>query len=79
VRGCAAASPRLIEAGFETLVNAGYAPEMAYFECVHESSSSSTHLRGRHRQHALFRFQYCRVRRFHRGRAIVNEQDAALK
>ncbi len=26
----------LIEAGFETLVNAGYAPEMAYFECVHE-------------------------------------------
>ncbi len=26
----------LIEAGFETLVDAGYAPEMAYFECVHE-------------------------------------------
>jgi ketol-acid reductoisomerase len=26
----------LIQAGFETLVNAGYAPEMAYFECVHE-------------------------------------------
>src|SRR3990172_5599175 len=26
----------LIEAGFETLVEAGYAPEMAYFECVHE-------------------------------------------
>jgi ketol-acid reductoisomerase len=23
-------------AGFETLVDAGYAPEMAYFECVHE-------------------------------------------
>jgi ketol-acid reductoisomerase len=26
----------LIRAGFETLVDAGYAPEMAYFECVHE-------------------------------------------
>jgi ketol-acid reductoisomerase len=26
----------LITAGFETLVNSGYAPEMAYFECVHE-------------------------------------------
>jgi ketol-acid reductoisomerase len=27
----------LIQAGFETLVNAGYAPEMAYFECLHET------------------------------------------
>ena len=26
----------LIRAGYETLVAAGYAPEMAYFECVHE-------------------------------------------
>jgi ketol-acid reductoisomerase len=26
----------LIKAGFETLVQAGYAPEMAYFECLHE-------------------------------------------
>lgn len=26
----------LIKAGFETLVEAGYQPEMAYFECVHE-------------------------------------------
>ncbi len=26
----------LIKAGFETLVDAGYAPEMAYFECLHE-------------------------------------------
>ncbi|MEK7748274.1 MAG: ketol-acid reductoisomerase [Nitrospirota bacterium] len=26
----------LIQAGFETLVDAGYAPEMAYFECLHE-------------------------------------------
>ncbi len=26
----------LVRAGFETLVEAGYAPEMAYFECLHE-------------------------------------------
>jgi len=26
----------LIKAGYETLVDAGYAPEMAYFECLHE-------------------------------------------
>ncbi|MGH8503356.1 MAG: ketol-acid reductoisomerase [Gammaproteobacteria bacterium] len=26
----------LIQAGFDTLVEAGYAPEMAYFECLHE-------------------------------------------
>jgi ketol-acid reductoisomerase len=26
----------LIRAGYETLVEAGYAPEMAYFECLHE-------------------------------------------
>ena len=27
----------LIQAGYETLVEAGYAPEMAYFECLHET------------------------------------------
>jgi ketol-acid reductoisomerase len=27
----------LITAGYETLVEAGYAPEMAYFECLHET------------------------------------------
>ncbi len=30
--GCTA----LVQAGFETLVEAGYEPEMAYFECLHE-------------------------------------------
>jgi ketol-acid reductoisomerase len=30
--GCTA----LVKAGFETLVEAGYSPEMAYFECLHE-------------------------------------------
>ena len=32
---CGGAS-ELIRAGFETLVSAGYAPEIAYFECLHE-------------------------------------------
>ena len=32
---CSGAS-ELIKAGFETLVEAGYPPEMAYFECLHE-------------------------------------------
>jgi len=32
---CGGAS-ELVKAGFETLVEAGYAPEMAYFECLHE-------------------------------------------
>ena len=26
----------LVKAGFETLVDAGYQPELAYFECLHE-------------------------------------------
>ena len=26
----------LVKAGFETLVDAGYQPEVAYFECLHE-------------------------------------------
>ncbi|VAX37127.1 Ketol-acid reductoisomerase (NADP(+)) [hydrothermal vent metagenome] len=32
---CGGAS-ELVKAGFDTLVDAGYAPEMAYFECLHE-------------------------------------------
>ena len=35
-RCCAAASRELIRNGFETLVEAGYQPEIAYFECLHE-------------------------------------------
>ena len=31
----------LIRGGFDTLVEAGYAPEMAYFECLHEVKPSS--------------------------------------
>ena len=33
---CAAGLVELIRGGYETLVEAGYAPEMAYFECLHE-------------------------------------------
>ncbi|MBA3583052.1 MAG: ketol-acid reductoisomerase [Gemmatimonadetes bacterium] len=32
----AGATARLVQAGFDTLVNAGYQPEVAYFECLHE-------------------------------------------
>ena len=34
--GLCGGTVELIKAGFETLVEAGYAPEMAYFECLHE-------------------------------------------
>ena len=33
---CAAAPPMLVKMGFETLVEAGYQPELAYFETMHE-------------------------------------------
>ena len=33
---CAAALCALMQAGFETLVEAGYDPRNAYFECIHE-------------------------------------------
>jgi ketol-acid reductoisomerase len=35
---CGGAS-ELVRAGFDTLVEAGYQPEIAYFECLHDSSS----------------------------------------
>src|SRR3974377_720265 len=34
--GCCGGVVELMKAGFDTLVEAGYAPEMAYFECIHE-------------------------------------------
>ncbi len=33
---CAAVLLRLVQAGFETLVEAGYQPEIAYYEVLHE-------------------------------------------
>jgi hypothetical protein len=47
----------LVQAGFEVLVEAGYAPEMAYFESARIEADRGPHVRGRHRQHALFDFQ----------------------
>ena len=35
-RSCAVASSALVKGWFETLVEAGYQPEVAYFECMHE-------------------------------------------
>ena len=53
----------LVKAGFETLVEAGYAPEMAYFECLHELKLIvDLIVRRRHRQHELLYLQQCRVR-----------------
>ena len=52
----------LVQAGFETLVEAGYAPEMAYFECLHELKLIVDLMyEGRHRQYAVFHIEYCRV------------------
>jgi ketol-acid reductoisomerase len=48
----------LIRGGFETLVEAGYAPEMAYFECLHEVTDLRSDLLRWHRQHELFHLQY---------------------
>ena len=55
----------LIRAGYETLVEAGYAPEMAYFECAARGEADRrSDLRGRHLEHALLDQQHRRVRRY---------------
>jgi len=45
----------LIKAGFETLVAAGYQPEVAYFECLQAKADRGPHLSRRPQLHALFR------------------------
>ena len=46
----------LVQAGFETLVRAGYQPEVAYFECLHELKLIvDLDVRRRHRRNALQR------------------------
>ena len=58
----------LIKAGYETLTEAGYAPEMAYFECLHEvEADRRPDLRRRHREHELLDLQQRRVRRIRDG------------
>ena len=54
----------LIKAGFETLVEAGYAPEMAYFECLHELKLIVDLIyEGGIAQHELLDLEQRRVRR----------------
>ena len=54
----------LIKAGFETLVEAGYQPESAYFECMHElEADSRPAVPGRHGVHALLGERHGGVRR----------------
>ncbi len=56
----------LIKAGFETLVDAGYAPEMAYLEVLHETKlDRRSHLRGRLHQDAEFDLEYRTIRGSH--------------
>jgi ketol-acid reductoisomerase len=52
----------LIKAGFETLVEAGYQPEVAYFECLHEVKLIVDLIRGRwSRQNARQHLQHSRI------------------
>ena len=58
----------LIKAGFDTLVEAGYQPESAYFECLHEMKLIVDLIyRGGFEPDALLRQRHRRVRRLHRG------------
>ena len=50
----------LMKAGFETLVEAGYDPENAYFECIHEMKLIVDLIyRERFRRHEIFHLQHC--------------------
>ena len=55
---------RTHRAGFETLVEAGYAPEIAYFECIHEVKLIVDLIYEGGTEHALFDQQHRRVRRY---------------
>ena len=56
----------LMQAGYETLVEAGYAPEMAYFETHPRGEADrGPDLRRRHREHAVLGLEHRRVRRLH--------------
>ena len=66
----------LIRAGFETLVEAGYAPEMAYFECLHEVKLIVDLIyEGRHRQHELLDLQHGGVGRIRHRPPHHHERD----
>ena len=56
----------LIKKGFETLVEAGYQPEVAYFECLHEMKLIVDLIyEGGLEPHALFDFEHRRIWRPH--------------
>ena len=60
---CGGASA-LVQAGFEVLVEAGYSPEMAYFECLHELKLIADLMNEvRHQRHAILNFRNRQVGR----------------
>ncbi|WP_440997441.1 ketol-acid reductoisomerase [Arhodomonas sp. SL1] len=66
----------LITAGFETLVEAGYSPEMAYFECLHETKLIVDLLY----EGGIANMRYsisntAEYGDFTRGRRVINEQS----
>ena len=72
---CGGAS-ELIRAGFETLVEAGYAPEIAYFECLHELKLIVDLIyEGGLELHALLGLRHRRVRRLHARSAHHQRPD----
>ena len=65
----------LIRAGFETLVRAGYPPELAYFECLHELKfDCRSYPRGRHRRDDVFDFRHGKMGRFNSGPTIIDAE-----
>ena len=74
----------LVQAGFETLVEAGYQPEVAYFECLHELKLIVDLMyEGGISQHALLDLGHRRVRRrhpraAHHHRAVKEEMRRLL-
>ena len=67
----------LVKAAFETLVEAGYQPEMAYFECLHELKLIVDLIyQGGIRRHALLDLEHGRVRRLHPRPAHHHRRDS---
>ena len=77
---CGGAS-ELVQAGFETLVEVGYHPEMAYFECLHELKLIADLMYEKGLAgHALLDLEHRRVGDYTRGkRVITDETRAAMK
>ena len=64
----------LVRAGFETLVEAGYQPEIAYYECLHELKLIVDLIyEGGLAAHALVDLRHGRVRRLPRGPRVIDE------